>query len=77
MKLLAPFALLLSLASANSPRSINIATFEEHFINSLAARSPSESSNTSTIALVGYMSIPIEPEYVADFEKDYFANVSL
>jgi hypothetical protein len=77
MKLIAPFALLLSLASALSPRSINIATFEEHFINSLVSRSPSESSNTSTITLVGYKSIPIEPEHVADFEKDYYANVSL
>jgi hypothetical protein len=75
MKLLAPFAALLSLASANS---VNIATFEEHFINSLASRSPSlESSNSSAVTLVGYKSIAIDPDHVADFEKDYYANISL
>lgn len=76
MKLIAPFAALLSLASASS---VNIATFEEHFINSLVSRSPLEarSSNSSAVTLVGYKSIAIDPEHVADFEKDYFANVSL
>ncbi|KAH6650562.1 hypothetical protein F5144DRAFT_556517 [Chaetomium tenue] len=77
MKFFTPLALLISLASAH-PQP-NIATFEEQFINSLPLVSRSESSagNTSAITLVGYKSIPIEPEHVADFEKDYFANVSL
>ncbi|KAK3292357.1 uncharacterized protein B0H64DRAFT_426488 [Chaetomium fimeti] len=77
MKLLAPLALLISLASANSPRAINIASFEEQFINTIPARSVSDSSNTSSVTLVGYKSIPIEAEHVADFEKDYYANTSL
>jgi hypothetical protein len=75
MKLFTPFALLLSLTSASS---VNIATFEEHFINSLASRSPlAESSNSSTVTLVGYKSIAIDPDHVADFEKDYHDNPSL
>lgn len=75
MKLFTPFALLISLASANP--GPNIATFEEHYINSLPIAARSESTNSSAITLVGYKSIPIEADHVADFEKDYYANVSL
>ncbi|KAK4183478.1 hypothetical protein QBC35DRAFT_418849 [Podospora australis] len=66
---------LLPLASAGyHQQPINIATFEEQFINSLPVKSH---NNASTITLVGYKSIAIEPEHLPHFEKDYYSNISL
>jgi hypothetical protein len=65
--------LLLSLVSAN----INIPTFEEHFINALPTSSSSDPSNATSITLVGFKAIPIAAEHLAQFEEDYYANVSL